>query len=457
MPQEDISALDESDFKKWLSKRLIVDQALRPDDPLYEPIFEDDPADPVRLIFQDIEFSEVESLNFISGFRGSGKTTELYRLRQQLLDKGYFVVYANALDFLLPSEPVEITDFLIVLAGAFSDALVKQCGIDPAQEGFWTRFAHWLKTTEVELDGVDLKAGDTGLNFKTSLKQVPSFRRQLRQRMESRIGELRREVHDFFQFGIQKIRDKHGAEWNPVFIFDQLEQLRDTYSSEGKVADSVANLIANHREDLKIPFFHMVYTLPPWMKFKLSEPGKIRYLYNIKLWKNDEKRSGLQSGLKTMQSIVKRRFTDEGLRRFFGDVTKTGSSRMANSLIQASGGHFPRSQSSYCAKPSCAPPIFPSTRGVVQASINNLRTSFLPIPSDDAKWLHEIAWKRDSLLRDRSPESVQRMTFFLDTHCALILRNGEEWYDVHPIIREELKEIVARDTAGSSAASTQSP
>lgn len=48
------------------------------------------------------------------------------------------------------------------------------------------------------------------------------------------------------------------------------------------------------------------------------------------------------------------------------------------------------------------------------------------------------------MLEDPTHESQQRITFFLDTHCALILRNGEEWYDVHPLIRDDVEEILKR-------------
>jgi hypothetical protein len=52
---------------------------------------------------------------------------------------------------------------------------------------------------------------------------------------------------------------------------------------------------------------------------------------------------------------------------------------------------------------------------------------------------------RDSLLEDTSTESIHQMTVFLDTHCVMIHRNGKEWYDVHPIIRDEIAEIVKRE------------
>jgi len=91
-----LSTLSVRDFRKWLSKRLIVDRPLEPDDVLYEPLYEHIKHNPIDLIFEDIDLTEVESLNFLSGFRGSGKTTELFRLRKRLQKEGYFVAYANA-------------------------------------------------------------------------------------------------------------------------------------------------------------------------------------------------------------------------------------------------------------------------------------------------------------------------------------------------------------------------
>jgi hypothetical protein len=273
--------ISDSMLPKWLSPRLKVDDPLDPSDPLYkalyEPLYENDSDDPIQLIQNDIVFSEVESLNFISGFRGSGKTTELFRLRKNLEDDGYFVTYANALDYFLPSEPVDISDFLIVLAGSFSDALETRLKFKATHEGWWTRFVNYLKHTKIQLDGFDLKAGtkahdtEIGLNIKTSLKTDPSFRQQLREKMAARLGDLKDEVQRFFADTVVKAKKKTKTEKNFVFIFDQLEQLRDTLGDKSPVADSVTSLIANHKSDLQIPFMHCVYTVPPWLKFKV--PG----------------------------------------------------------------------------------------------------------------------------------------------------------------------------------------
>src|SRR5712691_2631794 len=440
----DVLQLSDRDFRRWLAQRLIVDQALEPGSELYEPLYDGVPGDPISLLYDDIDLSEVESLNFLSGFRGSGKTSELFRLRKRLRDHDYVVAYANALDFLPPSEPIEISDFLLVLAGSFSEAIEAELKTDLAHEGFWERFVNFLTKTNVKIEGFDTKVTvpgtDVGLNFKTALREVPSFRQQVREKLASRIGELRKEVHEFFEFGRQRIQSATNSSRNPVFIFDQFEQLKDAIATGGKVAESVAMLMANHRTDLKVPNFHTLLTVPPWLKFKLPDmAARIRWLYNIKLWKNDEKRPRDAPGWKTMRRVVERRLTAPGMQRYFGSPNKRGEFRAVEKLIDASGGHF-RDLIRLLRETVLRAVSMPIDDDVVEATISELRAAYLPVPLADAKWLHQIGNQRDCLLADRSLESVQRMTFFLDTHCALILKNGDDWYDVHPLIRDEVAE-----------------
>ena len=73
-----LSAADR-EFLKGLYRKL-QDGPLEPGDPLYEPVYQapgcDDPIDKLE---RRIEYADVESLSLFSGFRGSGKTTELFR------------------------------------------------------------------------------------------------------------------------------------------------------------------------------------------------------------------------------------------------------------------------------------------------------------------------------------------------------------------------------------------
>src|SRR5947209_8101941 len=98
-------------------------QTVKPEDvEMYEPIYKPTPEhdEPIELMATHIELNDTESLQLFSGFRGSGKTTELLRLKQLLEGRGAIVLYTNALSYLNPSSPIDISDLLITIAGSFS-------------------------------------------------------------------------------------------------------------------------------------------------------------------------------------------------------------------------------------------------------------------------------------------------------------------------------------------------
>lgn len=165
---------------KSLYQRL-DDKALKPGDEFYEPIYAHEGCeDPVALMRQHIEWSNTESIQMFSGFRGSGKTTELFRLQKGLEEKGFLVLYGDALKYLNPAQEIDITDLLIVLAGTFSDALEKAEIGSPGHDSYWERLKNYLVTTKVELGEIGLQAGaDLKLNLETS----PTFRQLLRQNL----------------------------------------------------------------------------------------------------------------------------------------------------------------------------------------------------------------------------------------------------------------------------------
>jgi predicted AAA+ superfamily ATPase len=99
-------------MKALLSRiyRNLKEQPIDPTHPFYVRIWEESKHDPVRRLKKHIQWSEVESLQLFSGFSGSGKTTQLKRLQQELEREGYKVIYANAEDYLNLGEAIDITD-----------------------------------------------------------------------------------------------------------------------------------------------------------------------------------------------------------------------------------------------------------------------------------------------------------------------------------------------------------
>lgn len=87
----------------------------------------------------------------------------------------------------------------------------------------------------------------------------------------------------------------------------------------------------------------------------------------------------------------------------------------------------------------------PVPDNTVKAAINQVRTEFLHIADTDAVWLARIAKTHEAGLEDIA--QLPNFARFLDTHMALCYRNGEEWYDVHPLIYDHvLKQTTEAET-----------
>jgi hypothetical protein len=77
----------------------------------------------------------------------------------------------------------------------------------------------------------------------------------------------------------------------------------------------------------------------------------------------------------------------------------------------------------------------------LERAIVNVQNDYLPIAIDDARWLDRVAKGRDTALPDDSPANIARLSRFLDTHLVLPLTNGKDWYDIHPLIRDEVAKL----------------
>lgn len=431
---------DDQRFLKGIYQEL-QDRPLQPGDPRYEPIY-DHPGceDPIDQLLKRIDFADTESLSLFSGFRGSGKTTELFRLQKNLEAIGYSVLYADALDYINPANPIEISDLLIILAGAFSDALKAQ-GLEISSDDYWTRFWNWLSKTDVSLKELGFKAEvgvdpvKAGADLKLELRTAQTFRQRLAGVLSARIGELHGEVTHFFEDGFKAIRKRRGDDTKVAFLFDSLEQIRGSVSNEQEVTRSIERLFSNYLQLLQIPYMHLVYTVPPWLKFVL--PGTdIMLLPCLRLWNNDGERSHCVPGNDALCSLVTKRFSREGLERFFGPDPLARAAK----LMTLCGGHF-RDLLLLLRETVLRAKSLPVTDEAIDGAILRVRSNFLPISLDDAQWLAEIESERVALLRTREPREINRLTRFLDTHVVLYLKNGEEWYDVHPLVRDEVLAI----------------
>lgn len=417
--------------------RDVTDKPLDPDDPRYEPLYTDGSLaetddDPVELMAWSIESTPGESVQLLSGFRGTGKTTELQRLKQRLEGK-YLVVSTDLDDYLNHTTKVDVSDFLMILAGAFSDALGAPhlLGSNPARESYWERLTAFLTKTRIEFDGITAKASPSGVgvDLKANLQSDPTFKQELQKQMSGHIGAFVADLRSYLEGCVKLLKQVHGDEREIVFIVDSIEHIRGTSINALEVQASLEELFVGQSDKLRLPNLHVIYTIHPYLKVRaanlggLYEPGGVRVLPTVKV---REVKTGkpFQPGLDALERVVQRRGDWERL---------LGSRAVLDRLILESGGHL-RDLLRIIAEVLRRASSLPVPERTVEAALSSIRNEFLPIADADAIWLARIAETHEASLADVS--RLPDLARFLDTHLVLCYWNGREWYDVHPLVRE---------------------
>ncbi|MEM7157628.1 MAG: hypothetical protein AAF799_32610 [Myxococcota bacterium] len=428
----------------------LKDQPLEPTDDEYVPIYEGDassPADPVDRLARGISWAQGDSTQLFSGFRGTGKSTELRRLRRKLIEQGYQVVLCDMKDYLNTSTPVDISDFLISAAGALGEALAKDkelLGEDVAKRGYWERAVDFMFRTQVDVGEIKpgVGVGDASASLKLGLRQDPTFRQQLQEHMKGHLGRLVDDVRDFMADCVHAVRRKH-KDAKLVVLFDSVEQIRGSSVNDAEVFASVETLFAGHPDKLKFQGMHVVYTAPPWLKMR--SPGVSRnydgaYLLPcVKVRRQDGK--PFDQGLGVLRKIVKGR----------GDWERVfeNSEDLDHVLLQT-GGYlrdlFRALQKMLMSAAERG--TLPLSRAAIDEELAALRNDYLPISIADAKWLHQVAQSHEAELPRH--EELPELSRYFDNHLLLCYRNGEEWYDLHPLIREKVESLARRSQPAKS-------
>lgn len=259
-------ATDPKSLLKELYQAL-SDRPLEPDDPFYVPYMQDDreEPDPVARLLTEIQFSPVESLHMVSGQRGTGKSTELLRLKSMLKEEGYIVFHIDMLDYIHTSEPVEISDFLLASSIALAEAAKEEHQLNEVYESYWQRLIHFVNS-EIELEEVTVNTDILGFGaeFKTRLKRDDSFKQQLQKATRGHINRLVEDTHKFVVNLITKLRQsQNNPDLEVVFIIDSFEQIRGHINNADQVHNSIIQLFSTHGRNLKLPMIHMIITVPP--------------------------------------------------------------------------------------------------------------------------------------------------------------------------------------------------
>jgi hypothetical protein len=376
-------------------------------------------------------------VQLLSGYRGSGKTTELQRMVSRLEAESYVAVMSDIEDYLSPGTPVELVDFLLGFTGALSDACDER-NVDLGAGGsLWDRAVNLLGRLKPEEFTVGIP--QTGPELKVAIKESTDFVSRLRTFMAGRLGELLIEVRDYVELARRALLTTFPDAPGVVIVVDSIEHFRGTASTEDEVQQSIEKLFGENADALHFGNLHVVYTVPPYLRVRVPnvaerfEPGLgMQVLPTVKT--HTQEGDVYQPGMDALRDVVGAR----------GDWQRVLSDSQLAELCNASGGHLRdlmrmmQDLLRRCRQRGTDK----ASDGLVEESIEAAARDMLPIADDDARWLWRIHQEHEYPLP--SIDQLPRLSRFFDTHLVLCYRNGREWYDVHPLIASDLERQVAR-------------
>jgi hypothetical protein len=232
----------------------LADRVLEPGDPVYVAQVNQDGADAVEEIATEIDWQQGGGVCLFTGQRGTGKSTELKRLKKRLEQLGAVVFYADLAEFMLLTKEVEISDFLVSVAGAMSEQVFQRYGKSPGDLGYWDRFMTFLQT-KVELKEFGAKLG--AVDIKAALKSDPDFKRRVQEAARGHVAQLVQEAHAFLAESVAFVREQTAdKDRKVVLLIDSVERIRGVGSEAMAVYESVRNLFFGHAEHLRVPVLH---------------------------------------------------------------------------------------------------------------------------------------------------------------------------------------------------------
>jgi len=231
-----------------------------------------------------------------SGHIGCGKSTELFRLKEQLVQKGYHVVYFESSEDLDMAD-VDISDILLAIARQVSESLQKiSLQLEPKGFKALLKGAAQILQTPIELSG---EAGIAGLGtisvstenaeigfslpggigkITAKAKDSPAERSRLRQYLEPRTNNILDAINSELLDPATKFLKEQGKQ-GLVVIVDNLDRVDSSPKPTGRTQPEY--LFVDRGDQLRKLNCHTVYTIPLSLIFS-NDFGRLTSRFGLK-------------------------------------------------------------------------------------------------------------------------------------------------------------------------------
>lgn len=420
---------DDEEFRAQLYRNLSHEE-VAPSSPFFvDPAVHTDAFGPdvVAELTRAIRFSGTDRRPFfLSGTRGSGKSSQLLRLRDSLFERGYLAIRVDAEDFLNVRRPLQPVEILFALVAGIETALRAESWLH--DKGIAARlfdaFRNSADGLRLDAHGA-LKADIPGVaELQLKLKREPSFADRLHEFLGARTGELARAADEAIERLVDDLRPAWratGSEWKGlVVLFDSLDHVRGVdFQAVRRQLDLV---LTEYEEALSLDSCQLLYVIPPWARLGAS---RRKLMTSVKV--SEPAGTAFDPGVDAMVEIVRKRMPDGDLDRAFPD-----SDRLRE-LALDSGGHL-RDMLRLVRGAIEADELLPFSGYSLARSRQVAREGMTPISYAGVRALRHVrATHQVPLPEEKDWDALAEL---FDRHLILGYQNGEVWYGMHPLVAD---------------------
>jgi hypothetical protein len=408
---------------------------LQPGDPAYVDCRavrgdEDVVEDLGRTVRRSREFT----YQLYSGYRGSGKTTELLRLKKDLEDRGHVVVYFAADEEDISVQDAQYTDILL----ACTRHLLKKL-----REANSTPILNWLKgrlhdlkdlmLTEINIDQITLEVGlKEFAKIAAAVRTEPGQRQKIRERLEPHTETLIQALNAFIADG-SKLSEKVKL----LVIADNLDRIVPIFRDNGR--SNHEEIFLDRHEQLKALNCHIIYTVPisliysRWATELKDNYGIPQVLPSIMVRQIDG--DLCKAGLDILKTIIRLRLP-LGLREVL--VSQVFESEAVLQELCLTSGGYVRDLVQLMQEAITKTDVLPISAKAVQRATDALRDVYRRAVEEDQWEVLRQVHQSKGIEND----DIHRSLLF--SRCVLEYRyfdnQGDKrtWYDVHPVLWKEL-------------------
>ncbi|MBN3898797.1 MAG: AAA family ATPase [Nostoc sp. NOS(2021)] len=373
---------------------------------------------------------EQPTCQLFTGHIGCGKSTELLRLKAELEQQGFHVVFFESSQSLDMAD-IDVTDILLAVAREVSQSLEAiKISLKPGYfQTLFTELAEFLQTP-IELGG-ELSVGIAKITAKT--KDSPKLRGQLRQYLEPRTNGILESINkELLKPAIEKL--KQQGKKGLVVIVDNLDRVDNSQKPSGHYQPEY--LFVERGEQLNQLNCHVVYTIPLVLIFsnalgrltnRFGVDPKVLPMVPVQLQDGSQFSQGI---VLLQQMVMTRAFPGVSWEQSQNLITEVfDSPDTLERLCLVSGGHLRNLLMLLfrCLQQEDPPLSRECVNRVIKQRRNELTLAITP---DEWELLREVA-------QEKNLRGHERYELLLRSMFVFEYRNEDgSWFDINPILAE---------------------